>query len=139
MREIKFRVWDKALNCWYHSPQLVIRPYSGKVSDGSTVPNVELMQYTGLKDKNGKEIYEGDIVELQMYDDGFSPADIPCLQVRGNFEVYYDNNEGLYSLKNKKEDWTPNQIGCFPSLKVIGNIHEHYYILTNGDNNAEGS
>lgn len=69
MREIKFRVWD-AENKIFLNPidctQLVIRPLSGKVTDGATTPNVELLQYTGLKDRNGVEIYEWDILE----DDG---------------------------------------------------------------------
>ena len=61
-REIKFRVWDLDNKEWYHSTQLVIRPYSGSITDGATTPNTELMQFTGLNDKNGKEIYEGDIL-----------------------------------------------------------------------------
>lgn len=66
-REIKFRVWDKDKERFLtpiECSQLVIRPFSGRVTDGATIPNVELMQYTGLKDKNGIEIYEGDILNV---------------------------------------------------------------------------
>lgn len=66
MREIKFRVWDNSekefLEGWRVS-QLVIRPISGRVTEGSTTLDVTLLQYTGLKDKHGKDMYEGDIVE----------------------------------------------------------------------------
>ena len=56
-REIKFRIWDKINRMW-------LRCFNVNLFDIGDLPNVELMQYTGLKDKNGKEIYEGDIVIL---------------------------------------------------------------------------
>jgi uncharacterized phage protein (TIGR01671 family) len=55
MREIKFRAWIKDSERMNYSFTILENPY---------IPNDEvvLMQYTGLKDKNGKEIYEGDII-----------------------------------------------------------------------------
>ncbi len=54
MREIKFRAWD--------SDEKYMQPYKGFVHK---VPNgYVLMQYTGLLDKSGKEIYEGDVVRM---------------------------------------------------------------------------
>ena len=71
-REIKFRAWDKdkkrmrevtEIN-WYDEYMLVDEtPMSG---DRLPIEGIPLMQYTGLKDKNGKEIYEGDIVQLSI-------------------------------------------------------------------------
>ena len=117
-REIKFRAWDT-------ENQEMIKPFTlldfhgfddGSVGihdmtvNGGRELNEELifLQYTGLKDKNGKEIYEGDIIEDQT----------------GNrWEIYFDM--GQFLLKNKILLNSPISLYAEPITEVIGNIYEN--------------
>lgn len=83
--------------------------------DASTVG-----QYTGIKDKNGKEIYEGDIV---CYNGGKTPS-------RAKMVVKWEDESLLYSLSAYKEAWAYELGECSPSiLEVIGNIHDNPELL----------
>lgn len=104
MREIKFRVWNTNLKRWVHPTYQIT----------NCIPSSEAnkpMQYTGLKDKNGKEIYESDILS--------TPA--------GNGYVEY--SKGVYWLHWNKKDSTTLFDCSLEVLEVIGNIFENDDLL----------
>jgi hypothetical protein len=119
MKEIKFRAWDKSDKMMKYS-----KSYDGlgtffnliELREEANV-QYELMQYTGLKDKNGKEIYENDLI-----DDGcgkvFLVESITPLQQSMYFS--YENYDDFMS--NSDIDY-----------EIAGNIHENPELLESND------
>jgi len=114
MKEIKFRVWDeknKCFECWGHMEKGVFKSIPTGYSIGSideVVSNSE--QYTGLTDKNGVRIYEGDVVYVAGV---------------GNCAVIYNEGLASYVFNHDDCDWQYWEIlEDKDSLLVIGNIHE---------------
>ena len=86
-----------------------------------------LGQYTGLHDKNGKEIYEGDIVLLDCY-----YYEEPALG--GEFKVIYDDINGMWllvDLENKDRGFAFGEIRSYykAEIEVIGNIYDNPELL----------
>ena len=120
MRELKFRAWDKfkkeirkvdkmdfhnkkGIIAWFLNGEKILYPKQ----------STELMQYTGLKDCKGKEIYEGDIVSHPN----------PALN---GAEVKF--TKGLFRIV-AKDGGDDLLYYCYNKIEVIGNIYQHKDLL----------
>lgn len=130
MREIKFRTWDK--NCkkmsmpfGFNAHPRFETTHNGEYAISTIKPSDWLgfnannenerliaMQYTGLKDKDCIEIYEGDIVNTSLF---------------GKCEVRYFHN-AFVLWSNGSYDRSFNNY-LYDNVKVIGNIYEHPHLL----------
>ena len=122
MREIKFRAWDterKRLLYWEGFEDIDDNYYIGE-AEALDLGEMPIMQYTGLHDKNGKEIWEGDIVKCQ---DHFENTFVkPVVYEKDAFIVKGDGT----SLVGYTADIQWEQRLCgLAEIEVIGNIYDY--------------
>ena len=121
----KFRAWDTTKKEMFKDTFAITESGQVVVVDQSSVfvspdyvfvDNLVIMQSTGLLDKNGKEIFEGDIV----------------LVLDSPYTVFYDNERGSYRLKPHDDRWNVDYMSNFShggNFEVVGNIYENPELL----------
>ena len=136
-RSIKFRAWNKKLKemetvlliCFVNRyvDVLPFRNLEGGLQESWSFDDIELLQYTGLKDRNGKEVYEGHIVKI----DGGYCGDYhynECLA-----EIKWSNDESCFYPHNHKDRYglVMQDYYNFEEFEIIGNIYENPELLEN--------
>ena len=143
MRDIKFRAWNKGEKRMYFNVQDAYDmlhchnvEYSDERNCGCSAldhvfspssfgevlgdKDYEVMQYTGLKDSKGKEIYEGDIVKtFYFYDPGFPPREEVS-------SVFFDS--GIFCRRTKSGN-LQSFVQQVDDMKILGNIYENPELL----------
>lgn len=142
MKTIKFRVWDKKIKQWIEYGDIFIDEegevylieertwaYQSYMHKENITEQVEIMQYTGLKDKNGKEIYEGDLIKKKFKDreigEFYAVGQVVFGHWYAGFTVPYNYHgyNKLERLSNScdKDGW----VVANRDMEVIGNIYEN--------------
>lgn len=119
----KYRAWDKELQTMldvslidFKKRVLVGEHWKFGETNFMSFDDIKLMQTTGLKDLNGVEIFEGDIV--RFFDSLYT--------------VFYDIKEGSYRLKPHDDRWVVDYMSNFSSeesFEVVSNIYENKELL----------
>lgn len=145
----RFRAWDKTENKMWNVETIYIEDEWVKVNDGSIygitkdlVRDYVLMQSTGLKDKNGVEIYEGDIIEFEDESFCYPFDDEAIVETINRAQVIIDKVKGIFLENFMVKDSTiakeykyyydlptSEKTILFKECSVVGNVFEDENLL----------
>jgi uncharacterized phage protein (TIGR01671 family) len=119
-RQIKFRIWNSKTSEWVHGPGKEVNLFGEMILLGGFMKNIPLtdwddcviLQFTGLKDSTGVEIYEGDILEELHQNESVKGIGI-CKQVLGGWSIFSADGSHWHGWKQK----------------IIGNIYENKELI----------
>jgi uncharacterized phage protein (TIGR01671 family) len=128
MREIKFRAWNKDDSNPMFDPFISGLRFTTFVN----APSIVLMQFTGLKDKNGKEIYEGDIAFVKDYFSDLCEnwTDLEWIDLEGEIKFI----SGAFWICGKVDEEIPlfvfdKDLDTTDHIEIIGNIYENSELI----------
>ena len=131
MREIKFRAWDTYEKRWLNTDEMPIVP--AEVTDYLEIYSdkwIVFQQFTGLHDKNGKEIYEGDILGIGTTGQEYCEVVFRdgCFGINAGWLVRENRRQGI-----NRDVFIPLNTYCNDvfqdAVEVIGNIYENPELL----------
>lgn len=119
-REIKFRAWDKRGKKYLNNAQNI---WMNNTCFGDLLasPNFEIEQFTGLKDSNGDDIYENDIIKY------FGTNKRVKIKTTYGI-VFYDSEHGCFNSRIQNEEHNKGGISPLNDL-IVGNVHENPELL----------
>ena len=129
MREIKFRAWSGEKMILSSLYDMVFNDDACCFWDYKKRELMPVMQYTGLKDKNGKEIYEGDILRVEL--ECRNPGYIGNRPATKRIKIKMVYKDGAFLFENLRQGrghmnwrWKRLRNDLLTELEVIGNIWE---------------